>query len=799
MEPIAKVNSNSLGKIIASVDNRRIGAIFFIAVGIATIVLALAADFIGLGDSQQFGLTQMIMAMAGFAFLLGGTMFVNNQESSGTRRQIGSKGLKSVRVSLGVLLVLMALSFNKWFIERLWAPDGDISSIFIICVIVLLQICGMVFGLWLLFRRADLSVPPATSRVAVFGLAAGVLFSGYGNLKVLDDLKLDEVWRTVNESEELILSLTLKLNGLNKSVMNLKFPDHESNKLFDNRVLVVDLAEEGPPQFYDEFFPAISAGIRSWPIAREARLSSLQEGSIWHPFLDRVAYFEHAKFKIKKGHFLNEQHDDYETLMLFAGTALMKSGQVNSIKSVQTVRWKKKPDAGEDTTAIWQIYDWRTDSLKTIETDRKLFTEVLDNVVVDTSDLAHARDSIHERLVIQSVLDKENFKKPHKAFISRALSRHPGLAVVDVDRDGFDDLYVMARWGENMLFRNRGDGTFEEIAGEIGLNIKDHTSSAIFADFDNDGDADVFLGRTLARSAYLVNENGRFVDRSDSMVDDLLPYLVSSISAVDYNADGLLDIYISTYENIMVRQYLASRKDTGKRQLSDTLPTEDLPLGEYLPREDAEQLYQLLYYSEEWRPFTNHYGPPNVLLRNAGNGRFEIEKESTLSAVFRQTFQSTWADFDNDGDPDVYITNDFGPNNLFRNDGKGGFVEVTSETGTADVGFGMGATWGDYNNDGSQDLYVTNMYSKAGRRITAQIPGLPPHLSQAARGNSLFRQVSGRFERVSGLMPPALLVEEGGWGWGSQFVDVDNDGYLDIYATSGHYTAPKEIAIPFDT
>ena len=135
--------------------------------------------------------------------------------------------------------------------------------------------------------------------------------------------------------------------------------------------------------------------------------------------------------------------------------------------------------------------------------------------------------------MVNMVLDKENFKKPHKEFLSRALSRHPGLAVVDLDQDGFDDLYVMARWGENMFFRNRGDGTFEEIAADLGLNIKDYASSAIFADFDNDGDDDVIIGRTLGRSIYLVNEHGHFVDRSDEMVNELLPYLVSSVSAVD--------------------------------------------------------------------------------------------------------------------------------------------------------------------------------------------------------------------------------------------------------------------------
>jgi hypothetical protein len=135
---------------------------------------------------------------------------------------------------------------------------------------------------------------------------------------------------------------------------------------------------------------------------------------------------------------------------------------------------------------------------------------------------------------------------------------------------------------------------------------------------------------------------------------------------------------------------------------------------------------------------------------------------------------------------------------MLRNDGERGFKDVTTETGTADIGFGMGVTWGDYDNDGRQDLYVTNMYSKAGRRITAQIEGLDPRFAQMARGNSLFRNTSGRFEKVSGLEPPALLVESAGWSWGSQFLDLNNDGFLDIYALSGFYTAPEEAALPVD-
>ena len=122
-------------------------------------------------------------------------------------------------------------------------------------------------------------------------------------------------------------------------------------------------------------------------------------------------------------------------------------------------------------------------------------------------------------------------------------------------------------------------------------------------------------------------------------------------------------------------------------------------------------------------------------------------------------------------------------------------LEVAKQTGTSDVGFGMGASWGDYDNDGRQDLYVSNMHSRAGSRITAQVPGLDLRLAQMARGNSLFRNEGDRFDKVSGLERPALQVEKAGWSWGGQFVDVDNDGFLDLYASSGFYSAPSVLAI----
>src|SRR6185295_12034990 len=103
-------------------------------------------------------------------------------------------------------------------------------------------------------------------------------------------------------------------------------------------------------------------------------------------------------------------------------------------------------------------------------------------------------------------------------------------------------------------------------------------------------------------------------------------------------------------------------------------------------------------------------GGANVLLRNEGGFRFSDVTDSSGLGLgnFRFSFAASWEDFDNDGDADLYIANDFGPNNLYRNDG-GKFVDVSVESGTQEWGFGMSATWADYDRDGFMDLYVSNM------------------------------------------------------------------------------------------
>ena len=380
--------------------------------------------------------------------------------------------------------------------------------------------------------------------------------------KVLSD---EEVAEAVIKSEELILTLTPELQRLNKSMGNLVFPGYQGGQLFANQFHFVDLAAGGS-KTSKQVAANVEVRINNWDVEKTAQSGELKNVFLWQPFLQQVNYFEHAKFKFKKGHFIDDEFRDFEALMLFKGMARLKSGEVVAISAEQTVFWKKFTDEGEKENEKWRIYAWKTKKFTTKQSQRPLFREVLASALSDSASLARARKSIHEDLISKLLLEYRQtgkFKRemlPHKYFQFPAGTQHPAVSVVDLDQDGFDDLYATVRWGENQFYHNQGDGTFREMAAELGLNIKETNTSAAFADFDNDGDQDLFLGRYYQRSMLLMNENGKFVDRSAELIDSLLPYKVVAVSAVDYNNDGLLDVHFSTYDARIANQFYAQSK-----------------------------------------------------------------------------------------------------------------------------------------------------------------------------------------------------------------------------------------------
>jgi hypothetical protein len=326
-----------------------------------------------------------------------------------------------------------------------------------------------------------------------------------------------------------------------------------------------------------------------------------------------------------------------------------------------------------------------------------------------------------------------------------------GLAVGDANGDGLDDVYICQISPlPNRLFVQNPGGTATDRSADAGVDWQEPSHSALFVDLDNDGDQDLLVSTVAA--LLMMENDGHGVFALRWKVPEARD--AYSLCAADYDQDGDLDVFACVY--------LAKAR---RRQI----------LAAPVPFHDARN------------------GGRNVLVRNDGSWRFEdatrtsgLEDEAT-----RRSFASSWEDYDNDGDLDLYVANDYGRNNLFRNDG-GRFTDVAAAAGVEDQSFGMSASWGDFNRDGWMDLYVSNMFSAAGNRIVFQdqFKGMEDEdvrrkFQYMARGNSLFQNNGqGGFLDVS--QDAAIMM--GLWAWGSQFVDLNNDGREDLVVANGYLT-----------
>jgi hypothetical protein len=271
-----------------------------------------------------------------------------------------------------------------------------------------------------------------------------------------------------------------------------------------------------------------------------------------------------------------------------------------------------------------------------------------------------------------------------------------GIAWGDFDGDGDEDLYVANLGGSNVLLQNDGDGSFSDATSDPLSDLSDGRGAA-WADYDNDGDLDLYLVNEGGPNKLFRNDGGGiFTDATTGPLADA-GYAYAGVWA-DYNGDGFVDLFVV------------------------------------------------------------NAGSANLLLRNNGDGSFTNTMAPILQDPFGFGLSAAWGDYDNDGDPDVYLGNGFGANRLFRNDGGGAFTDVTSGP-LGDDGISYGVDWGDYDNDGDLDLYVAN----------------------DGTANRLLRNDGGAF--VDATMGP--LGDEGP-SIGAAWADYDNDGRLDLFvAQSG--------------
>jgi hypothetical protein len=587
-------------------------------------------------------------------------------------------------------------------------------------------------------------------------------------------------------AEETCLALSPKMSALSKGLLDLRLPGPatEAQSVFAPSVALSDL---GPAPMLKANGPDMLES-RPWPVGQG--VSEVTKVDLWRPLFDAVSNFEHAELYVISGEHPGGDLNRFEAKGGFDALARMKSGEWRSLHGNMNLSWRRPKATEGGPKPEWQITGWKTEEMYCIASPQKLFVETLDTALRDPEDVKKLRRSQHYEATVKYY--KEGMKSPpHPYFAAISANQKEGLAIADIDGDGFDDIYITVRIGTNMFLHNNGDGTFTEEAAARGLALPGHTTCALFADFDNDGDLDLILGRSLLRTAYLENRGGKFFQYPSP---NYFPMAVISMAAADYNGDGLLDVYICTYRPAAP---VGASPAGGVAQVADG--AFDWP-DEFFPPEMAKEYkHRVAEHTKRVGTVLDQIGPPNVLLVNRGGGRFEVAPENSTVGIWRNSLQATWGDYDNDGDPDLFIANDWAPSNLFRNDGPAGFTDVTAEAGVGYFGFSMGGSWGDYDNDGKEDLYVSNMYSEPGRRMTARIPGLDKMFVESAAGNWLYHhEANGKFKQVAGLAAPAMTVMNAGWSWGGCWADFDNDSFLDLYVLSGYFTAPKELSSEVD-
>ncbi|MFN7922698.1 MAG: CRTAC1 family protein [Bryobacteraceae bacterium] len=318
-----------------------------------------------------------------------------------------------------------------------------------------------------------------------------------------------------------------------------------------------------------------------------------------------------------------------------------------------------------------------------------------------------------------------------------------GVAVLDYDNDGWPDLFLVNGAPlPNALLRNNHDGTFTDHAADAGV-AGNGAMGAASADFDNAGLPDLFIAALGGTRLYRNRGNGKFEDvTAKAGVGGDGSWSVAA-AWLDFDNDGLLDLFVSRYV----------RYDAAKEP--------------YCGTKDVRQYC----HPREFAPLAN------LLYKNRGNGRFEdVSASSGISAHAGKGMGVAVGDYDLDGRLDIFVANDTMPNFLFHNLGNGKFEEVAAAAGIAFNENGaaissMGAEFGDYDNDGREDLWITALSNE-------MFP--------------LFRNKGGMFEDVtlsSGLGKASLPWS----GWSNVMADFNNDGWKDLFSANGHVMDNAEL------
>jgi len=331
------------------------------------------------------------------------------------------------------------------------------------------------------------------------------------------------------------------------------------------------------------------------------------------------------------------------------------------------------------------------------------------------------------------------------------------VSITDVDQDGYADLYVTnsKRGTRNALYRNQGDGTFTDMAPELGiaaLNRPETGTSmgSVWGDYDNDGDEDLFVYK-WGRSALFRNDGDEGFTRVTDRLRGLPDWMNANAAVwLDVNRDGHLDLFVGGF-------------------YAEDVNLWDLESTRMMP--------------ESYEYATN--GGRNYLFLNQGDGTFtEVADEWGLTGT-RWTLAAVASDLNGSGYPDLFLANDFGADQLYVNEGGEGFREASRASNVGSVPkSGMNASMGDVMNQGVQALYVSNLTEEG-----VLVQGNNLWMADSVSGNG-----TPAFENLAGTMG----VAKAGWSYGAQFGDLNNDGWQDLFVVNGFYSGETRDSYWYD-
>ena len=334
-----------------------------------------------------------------------------------------------------------------------------------------------------------------------------------------------------------------------------------------------------------------------------------------------------------------------------------------------------------------------------------------------------------------------------------------GAGFADIDNDGDIDLYIVniphpftqdvgPDSKTNVLYRNNGDGTFTDITHIAGVGHQGYGMGCVFADYDGDGNIDLYVTNYGANVLYRNNGDGTFRDVTETAGIGCELWSTGAAFA-DVDGDTDLDLYVCNYVTY----------DLDKLE---QMQEESLQSGKPVPSALNPHVFE---------------PQDNVFYRNNGNGTFtDVTTEVGIAAPGGRSMQCLFSDFDNDNDLDLYVANDTSVNYTYRNDGNGTFTDVSDESWAADFRGSMGVSAGDYDGDGDIDLFMSHWVDEENalyRNLLVESGSQNPPTS---------KQIRFVDESYSAMLAEVGIKQI---GWGTTLFDYDNDGDLDIFVTNG--------------